>query len=86
MEHFIPLVESLGVPVSMLIILILAVWRMAKWFAPKVEKVFEAHIDLVQDLREQTAQQTHMTRKTLESVTETNRILLSSNHLNRDSA
>lgn len=40
-----------GFPGGVLVILIIAIWRSAKFLAPRAEQVFRAHLDLVNDTR-----------------------------------
>ena len=71
METIYLALDHLGLPVTILVVLFIAIYRITRWLAPKFEALFGAHIGLVNDLQEQTRVQTDMSRKTLSLVIET---------------
>jgi hypothetical protein len=68
---FTDLVSSMGLPTAILVVLIFAAYRGAKWIAPKVEALFQAHVELVGDLRVQSAQAAESNTEILRVSTET---------------
>ena len=75
MDNVLQLVDALGLPVTILAVMALALYRLAKWLAPKFEVLFQAHIELVTDLQDQSRMQTDMSRKTLSLVSETHAMI-----------
>lgn len=78
METFAELIDHLGLPVTFLAVILLALFKIARWLAPKFELLFKAHVDLVQDLQSQTQVQTDISRQTLELVSETHKMVSTS--------
>lgn len=70
-----PIFESFGLPVTLLLLVIFGVVKIVRWLAPRVEGLFTAHIDLVNELQTQVTQQTELSQETLTAVQETNRLL-----------
>jgi hypothetical protein len=68
---FTDLVSSMGLPSAILLTLAIALYKAAKWVAPKIETLFEAHVDLVGDLRVQSAQASESNAEILRVSTET---------------
>jgi len=68
---FTNLVSSMGLPSAILVVLIFAAYRGGKWIAPQVEALFQAHVDLVNDLRVQSAQVAESNTEILRVSTET---------------
>lgn len=75
MDNIIPIVESLGLPATIIAVLIFAIYKTARWLAPKFESLFSAHVGLVTDLQEQTRQQTDISKRTLELVGKTHTMI-----------
>ena len=75
MEYFTETFESLGLSVALLLLFIFGTVKVIRWLAPRIEQVFKAHIELVNDLQTQVTQQTELTRETLTAVQDTNLLL-----------
>lgn len=52
------LIQAVGVPVGMLLIVMWAMWQAAKWVARKGEPIIDAHIVLMDSLRKNLEKQT----------------------------
>ncbi len=42
-DAFIQLAERLGVPVAFLVVIAVAIWRIAKWIAPRADELMRRH-------------------------------------------
>ncbi len=68
---FTDLANSMGLPTAIIVIFGLALWKVFRWLAPRIEKLFEAHFELVDDLRGHLARSSESNEETLKVSKET---------------
>lgn len=51
MNEFTDVASKLGVPVAVMGAMGLFFWRVAAWFAPRADRLIDAHIDLVESIK-----------------------------------
>ena len=74
MQSAADLVNNLGFPVALVLILLLFLWRACRYMAPLGRRVVEQHLDFLEHTKEHTAQQTvNLVRQTelIELINET---------------
>ena len=55
MTEFVEIINSLGLPVGLILIVIVAIWRIAKYLAPLGEKVVSEHVVFLDATKQQQA-------------------------------
>ena len=45
-------VERYGIPIGLLFVIGVAIWRIAKWAGPHVDEMVKSHIDMVESTKE----------------------------------
>ena len=63
--------QNFGLPVTLLVIMFWALFRVARWMAPKIEAIFAAHLSLVENLQKQVRIQTELSATQTELSTKT---------------
>ena len=47
MELWMSLIDRFGIPVAVLFALVYAIWRVARWLAPRADKALDGHMEFL---------------------------------------
>src|SRR5688572_15269814 len=47
MELWMSLIDRFGIPMAVLFALVLAIWRVARWLAPRADKALDGHMEFL---------------------------------------
>ena len=55
MTEYLPFIERLGLPIALLLVVGVAIWRVARWSGPIVQGVVQKHVEAVDALEKNSA-------------------------------
>lgn len=68
MTDFIQLVNLFGVPVAVMAVMGYFFWSVAKWFKPRADQIIDAHLGLIDAIKENNSENSQRLRELAEKA------------------
>lgn len=78
MQEFADMINSVGLPVGLVLVFLFAVWKIARWASPIIQKLVENHViflDATKNQQKRTVEAIETQTELLSGISRTNRSL-----------